>query len=81
MNHRPKTFGAASWAPPVPWDRQDQFFLQDALRHGASSSVVAGFLLRDEKEVREKAEALGICTRRKAGRATLVVASARADGR
>lgn len=68
MNSRPKAFGTvkATWARP--WGRQDEFFLLDELRRGASFSVVAGFLLRDEKEVREKAEALGICTMRSKAR-------------
>jgi hypothetical protein len=46
--------------PTTSWRRQDLFFLANSLRSGRSLAEVAGFLLRSEDEVREKAEELGI---------------------
>jgi AraC family transcriptional activator of tynA and feaB len=40
-----------------PWSKTDLFFLVDSLQHGRSFHEVAGFLRRDEDEVREKATA------------------------
>jgi hypothetical protein len=42
------------------WCNQDLFFLTDALRRGISFPEVAGFLGRDVREVRDKAEHLGV---------------------
>jgi hypothetical protein len=44
----------------VPWCNQDLFFLEHSVRRGRSVAEVAGFLCRDEYEVREKAKELGI---------------------
>jgi hypothetical protein len=41
-----------------PWSRQDLLFLENSLRLGRSFAEVAGFLRRDENEVREKAKEL-----------------------
>jgi hypothetical protein len=42
------------------WCNQDLFFLTDALRRGMSFAQVAGFLDRDQSEVRDKAKQLGV---------------------
>jgi hypothetical protein len=41
-----------------PWLKSDLVFLELALGRGMSSADVAGFLGRDEDEVRDKAEEL-----------------------
>jgi hypothetical protein len=38
------------------WSPSDLFFLKHALEHGMTFAEVAGFLSRDEDEVRKKAE-------------------------
>jgi hypothetical protein len=38
------------------WLPSDLFFLRDALGHGMTHAEVAGFLSRDEEEVRRKAK-------------------------
>jgi hypothetical protein len=38
------------------WSPSDLFFLTNALEHGMTCAEVAGFLSRDEDEVREKAK-------------------------
>jgi hypothetical protein len=38
------------------WSPSDLFFLTNALEHGMTFAEVAGFLSRDEDEVREKAK-------------------------
>ena len=38
------------------WSPSDLLFLQDALKRGMTHAEVAGFLSRDEDEVREKAK-------------------------
>jgi hypothetical protein len=43
-----------------PWLKSDLVFLELALGRGMSSADVAGFLGRDEDEVRDKAEELEI---------------------
>jgi hypothetical protein len=42
------------------WSPSDLFFLKDALGRGMSCAEVAGFLCRDEDEVRKKAEQMKI---------------------
>jgi hypothetical protein len=37
------------------WSPSDLFFLKDALKRGMTYAEVAGFLCRDEDEVRKKA--------------------------
>ena len=41
-----------------PWAKADLFFLKASAESGMSFAVVAGFLGRDEDEVREKAKEL-----------------------
>jgi hypothetical protein len=38
------------------WSPADLFFLEHALEHGMTHAEVAGFLSRDEHEVRKKAK-------------------------
>jgi hypothetical protein len=40
------------------WSPSDLFFLEHALEHGMTHAEVAGFLSRDEDEVRKKAKQL-----------------------
>jgi hypothetical protein len=42
----------------TPWVRADLFFLQDALAHGMTISEIAGFLDKNESEVRTKVKGL-----------------------
>jgi hypothetical protein len=46
------------------WSPSDLFFLKDALKRGMAFTEVAGFLCRDEDEVRKKAKQLKIPRRR-----------------
>jgi len=41
-----------------PWSNQDLFFLMDSLQRGSSFTEIAGFLRRNENDVREKAKEL-----------------------
>ena len=41
-----------------PWAKSDLFFLKASVESGMSFAEVAGFLARDEHEVREKAREL-----------------------
>jgi hypothetical protein len=41
-----------------PWTKADLLFLKDSLAHGMSYAEVAGFLGRNEEEVRQKMEEL-----------------------
>jgi hypothetical protein len=47
-----------------PWLKSDVFFMIDSLRHGRSLNEVAGFLGRDEDEVRERAKELKLTDER-----------------
>jgi hypothetical protein len=47
----PTKQGRDEWWPP-----SDLFFLNHALEHGMTHAEVAGFLSRDEDEVRKKAK-------------------------
>jgi AraC family transcriptional regulator, positive regulator of tynA and feaB len=47
-----------------PWLKSDVFFLIDSLRHGRSLNEVAGFLGRDENEVRKRAKELKLTDER-----------------
>ena len=42
------------------WLKSDLLFLRSSLEHGMTCSEVAGFLCRDEDEVRKKAEQMNI---------------------
>jgi hypothetical protein len=44
----------------VPWDKNDLFFLLDAVERGMSYGRIAGFLGRSEAEVREKSPGVEI---------------------
>jgi hypothetical protein len=46
------------------WSPSDLFFMRHALEHGMAFTEVAGFLCRDEDEVRKKAKQLKISYRR-----------------
>jgi hypothetical protein len=46
-----------------PWLRSDRFFLRSSLEQGMSFAAIAGFLCRDEGEIREKAEEMKLTTR------------------
>jgi hypothetical protein len=43
----------------VPWDKNDLFFLLDAVERGMSYGRIAGFLGCSEAEVREKSQFAG----------------------
>jgi len=43
-----------------PWSEMDVWELKNSMEYGRSFAEVAGFLYRDEGEVRQMAEALGI---------------------
>jgi hypothetical protein len=45
------------------WLRSDWFFFRSSLEQGMSFAAIAGFLCRDEGEVREKAEEMKLATR------------------
>jgi hypothetical protein len=42
-----------------PWSEMDVWELENSMEYGRSFAEVAGFLYRDEDEVRQKAKALG----------------------
>jgi hypothetical protein len=54
LDMRPKSARLPSSTPP--WLKSDLLFLRLSLDSGMSVAEIAGFLARDEKEVREKAE-------------------------
>jgi hypothetical protein len=43
-----------------PWSEMDVWELKNSTEYGRSFAEVAGFLYRDESEVRQMAEALGL---------------------
>ena len=43
-----------------PWSEMDVWELKNSMEYGRSFAEVAGFLYRDEGEVRQMAKALGI---------------------
>jgi len=43
-----------------PWSEMDVWELKNSMRYGRSFAEVAGFLYRDESEVRQMADALGL---------------------
>jgi hypothetical protein len=43
-----------------PWSEMDVWELKSSIEYGRSFAEVAGFLYRDESEVRQMAEALGL---------------------
>jgi hypothetical protein len=47
-----------------PWSKQDLLFLRDSLEHGRSLAEIAGFLRRNENDVREKAKELKLTDER-----------------
>ena len=47
-----------------PWSKQDLLFLRDSLEHGRSFAEIAGFLRRNENDVREKAKELKLTDER-----------------
>jgi hypothetical protein len=49
----------------IPWEKADLFFLRYAVKVGMSSAKIAGFLGRNEAEVREKVRALKLGGARK----------------
>jgi hypothetical protein len=53
-----------SGTPTPPWSKQDLLFLTDSLQRGRSFAEVAGFLSRDENDVREKAKQLELTDER-----------------
>ena len=43
-----------------PWSEMDVWELKNSMQYGRSFAEVAGFLYRDESEVRQMADALGL---------------------
>jgi len=43
-----------------PWSEMDVWELKNSMKYGRSFAEVAGFLYREESEVRQMAEALGL---------------------
>jgi len=43
-----------------PWSEMDVWELKNSMEYGRSFAEVAGFLYRDESEVRQMAKALGV---------------------
>jgi hypothetical protein len=43
-----------------PWSEMDVWELKNCIEYGRSFAEVAGFLYRDEDEVRQKAKTLGL---------------------
>ena len=53
-----------SGTPTPAWSKQDLLFLRDSLQRGRSFAEIAGFLRRDENDVREKAKELELTDER-----------------
>jgi hypothetical protein len=58
-------------SPEAWWSPSDLFFLKDALGRGMTPAEAAGFLCRDEDEVRKKAKQMKISAGRWRPRATV----------